>query len=586
MRITRRSWLAHTLGGVLAAGAHAPQEKEEIYVALIRANDARIPALIAAMPGHQPRRSAVRRVAGDVQALAAAYCAPESAYAKSASLLPAFEQAGRFFLAAQHADGTIDSGNLESPPDTGFVVETLGTAVGVLHRSGEAALRPALAQFDRFLRAAGEALITGGIHTPNHRWVICEALARLHALYPDSRYVRRIDDWLGEGIYQDADGQYPERSTGIYSRVENAAFVAMARLLGRPRLLDPVRRNLAMNLYYTHPDGEIETIGSRRQDQGTVLSAAVHYLEYRYLALRDRNPQFASMARMMEAQPRDRATLLARLVYFLDEPLLQTPLPASAPLPSEYVKVFASSSLARIRRGPVSATIYGGSDWPLGVGSGLASHASFFDFRKGGAVLESVRLGAHFFSKGHFRSEGLRVNGNRYALRQRIDVPYYQPLAARDRNPAGDYPLTPAEDRYWSKLDFPKRRKSQIKSLDQRVTITENDGAFELAFEIDGHREVPVVLELCFRRGGQFTGVKPGPAPNSHLLEGRRAAYRVGADVIEFGEFGELGPGRAEHERLNLEGASYSWHRGSSKPDGECVYLTGFTPFVARLTIR
>lgn len=580
MPITRRSFFANALAGAMTAGLRPVQNEEDIYLALVKANDARIPQLIATMQSVNPRRTQVRRVSYDVQALAAAYCAPESAHHKSAALLPAFEQAGRFFLAAQHADGTIDSGNLESPPDTGFVVETLATAVGVLRRNGDAALQPVLAQFDKFLRAAGEPLITGGIHTPNHRWVICEALARLHALYPDPRYVRRIDDWLGEGIYQDADGQYPERSTGIYSRVENAAFVNMARLLNRPRLLDPVRRNLAMNLYYTHPDGEIETIGSRRQDQGTTLSVAVHYLEYRALALRDRQPQFAAMARTIESNPRDRAALVGKLVYFLDEPLLKSALPASEPLPSEYAQVFANTSLARIRRGPVSATVYGGSDWPMGVASGLASHASFFNFRKGRAVLESMRLGASFFSKGHFRSQGLRASGNQYLLRQVIEVPYYQPLAARDRNPKGDYPLTPAEDRYWSKLDFPKRQKSEIKRLDQRVTITETNGAFELAFEIDGQKDVPVSLELCFRRGGQFTGVKPMQTPNLYLFEEKIATYRVGDDLIEFG------PGRVEHERLNVEGASYGWHRGSSKPDGECVYLTGFTPFNARLTIK
>jgi hypothetical protein len=112
------------------------------------------------------------------------------------------------------------------------------------------------------------------------------------------------------------------------------------------------------------------------------------------------------------------------------------------------------------------------------------------------------------------------------------------------------------------------------------VTITETKGAFELAFDISGHDNAPVVIELSFRRGGQFTGVKPTAEPQVYLLEQGTGSYRVGADVIEFG------PGRVEHERLNVEGASYTAHRGSSRTGGDCVYLTGYTPFRQRVVIK
>ncbi len=431
----------------------------------------------------------------------------------------------------------------------------------------------------KFLRAAGEVLATGGVHTPNHRWVVCSALARLNALFPAAKYVNRIDDWLGEGVFQDADGQYSERSAGIYSQVIDAALITMARLLGRPRLLEPARRNLAMNLYYMHPDGEIETVGSRRQDQFMTRNVSAYYLEYRYLALRERNAAFAGMARFIEANERAATQLVGALIYFLDNPLLKEQLPAGEPPPSDYAKVFPHTSLARIRRERVSATIYGGSDWPLGVASGLASNPTFFNFRKGRAVLESVRMGANFFSKGHFRSAGLQVNGAQYALRQLLEVPYYQPLPQSERNAQGDYPLTPAEDRFWSKMNFPKRRMSEIKRLDQRVTITEQAGVFELAFDIAGHDDAAVTIELGFRRGGKLEGVRSAQ-PGVFYLEQGGGQYRLGDDVIEFG------PGRAEHQFLNLDGASYAAHRGSLKTDLDYVYTTGYTPFREKLMIK
>lgn len=351
----------------------------------------------------------------------------------------------------------------------------------------------------------------------------------------------------------------------------------MARFLARPALLEPVRKNLTMTMYFTHPNGEVETVGSRRQDQFLVTSITRYYLEYRYLALRDRNAWFAGMVQLMERRPNAATELVGNLIYFLDEPMLRESLPAAAPVPADYAQVFPLSAMARIRRNHISATIHGGSDWPLGVASGLASNPTFFTFRKGQAVLESARMAANFFSKGHFRSTGLQVNGNDYLLQQRLEVPYYQPLAQRDRNARGVYRLSPAEDRFWSKLSFGQRRMSEVKTLNQKITITEKNGAFALAFDITGHNDVAVTIELCFRQGGQFTGVRTGV--NSFLAEGM-GMYQVGDDVIEFG------PGRAAHQFTNLDGASYTAHRGSVKPSGDLVYITGYTPFRETITIR
>ena len=585
MKLTRRSLLRSSVGALLAsyggpglARSQSPAATD-FYGQLVKANDARIPNLLMAVNAPAARRGGVRRVAADLQGLAAAFCAPESSYYQAASLVAPMETTSRLILDAQHADGTIDSGNLESPPDTGFVIEAVCPVLAVLRKHPSRLTGQVCAHLEKFILAAGEALVTGGVHTPNHRWVVCSALAQTNSLFPAAKYVNRINDWLGEGIDIDADGQFSERSTGIYSRVTDYALVTMARLLDRPALLDPARKNLEMNIYYTHPDGEVETVGSRRQDQFMTPSIVNYYLEYRYLAVKDQNPRFAGMVKLIEQKGPGQAQLVGSLIHFLEEPLLRTKLPDPAPLPADYARVFPNSSLARIRRGQVSATVYGGSDWPLGVASGIASNPTFFNFRKGQAVLESVRMGAAFFSKGHFRSTGLKAGGNQYLLQQRLEVPYYQPLPKEERNPQGDYPLTPAEDRFWSKLNFPRRRMSNVKTLDQRVTITESGGAFELEFNVSGPDGVPVTIELSFRRGGRLSGVRQAQAGVS-FLEQNTGRYQVGDDVIEFG------PGRAEHQRLELEGASYTAHRGNLRPDGERVYITGYTPFREKVTIK
>jgi hypothetical protein len=515
----------------------------------------------------------------NVAALVAAYCSRESVHYRSERLVPLMERAAQVFVDAQNPDGTLDAGNLASPPDTGFVVEGLAASLGVLRTMDDPPLRQTKDILSKFLLAAGEALVAGGVHTPNHRWVICCALARINALFPATKYVNRIDDWLGEGIYQDADGQLEERSTGIYSRVTDNAFLTISRLLKRPPLLEPVRRNLEMNLYYLHPDGEMETVASRRQDQNMAVSVANYYLQYRYLAVHDNNPRFAAVTRLIQERSGVGFVEGANpLIYFLDEPLLRKPLPEGGAVPSDYVRVFKNSGVVRIRRGAASATVYGGSDWPLGVASGLASSPTFFSLRKGRAVLESVRMGSQFFSEGVFRSEGLGVEGERYTLHQRFDVPYYQPLPRDRRNARGDYELTPARDvRFWSKLDFPRRQMSNVQVLDQKVTVAENQGSFELHFEITGHSRVPYAMELAFRPGGELSGAFQEVVSRNdtkvYFLKEGVGRYRVGDDVIEFG------PGQFEHQQINLSGPSYTAHGAALRTPGTCVYITGFTPF-------
>jgi hypothetical protein len=590
MEITRRGFVRDALGaaavmtGLAGTSAETVSAAEgavdDYYGQVVKANDAFLPTVLGKRNEPRGRFGGARGTGEELDTLAGAYCAAESAYYKSAALLPAMEAAADKLLAAQHSDGTIDSGNLNSPPDTAFVVQTVCMALNVLRRANGSELASVNEKLGKFLVAAGEALVTGGIHTPNHRWVLSSALAQLNALFPDAKYVNRIDDWLGEGVYCDEDGQFAERSTGIYSRVVDNAMITLARLLHRPELLDNVRKNLTMTMYYMHPNGELETVGSRRQDQNMQAWISNYYLQYRYMAIKDGNRQFAAVARFAEKIGLEHAEASIPLIEFLDEPLYRKPLPEPAPIDSNYARFFKNSALARVRRGETSATIYGGSDWPLGVLSGLASNSTFFNFRKGKAVLESVRLLPTFFSEGAFRSEGIKVDGNRYVLHQDVHVPYYQPLPKSLRNAKGDYPLTPAGNRFWAKMNFPMRPKSNVQTLEQRVTVTENAGSFELAFEIGGHDRVPVTIELSFRHDGGVEGTTPGSMrTNLFFLREGMGRFRVGEDVITFG------PGVAEHENVRLEGASYEVLQRPTPPDRSKVYITGYTPFRKVITI-
>jgi hypothetical protein len=515
-----------------------------------------------------------RKTAYDIAILTASYCYKNSIYYHNPQLPEKITILINFLAAAQTTDGTVNVGNLESPPDTAFVMEILCPANVLLLKEKNTALDGITTQLKNIILKAGDALCKGGVHTPNHRWVICAALSQINALYPAVKYTNRINDWLGEGVFIDKDGHFPERS-GTYSAVETTAFISMARFLKKPALLEAVRKNLQLMYYYIEENGELVSNDSRRQDQYAARSAAIFYLQYRYMANNDNNMQFAAVAKKIESAVLfDKEVLERSLFYFLESETLQQTLPAAAPLNDNYEQLFTTSHLLRIKRKDTTITLFGGIDWPLIIASGRSCSPDFFSYRKGEAVLKYMRLSSGFFNMGYFYSEGIKKEGSKYILHKKLEVPYYQPLPKNKRNKKGDYLLSPSIDnRFWNRMDFKNRPVSNVKTLNTTIVFTENNGTAEMEIHINGLEDVPVTLELCFNEGGTFTGTTEGGKGN-YFLENDFGTYTYGSSEIHFG------PGAVTHKFIeSLEGERYSTHFGTLKTAGMHVYITGKTPF-------
>ncbi len=549
---------------------------EEILKRIAAANDKQVALLLTTVK--EGNLSFGRKTAYDIAALTASFAYPGSAYYHTPELISKIDLLVHFLAAAQTADGTVNIGNLESPPDTAFLMEILCPANVILLKEKNKELDSIITSLKKIITKAGDALSKGGVHTPNHRWVISAALSQVNALYPDKKYTDRIDNWLDEGIYIDKDGHFPERS-GTYAMVETNAFISMARFLNKPALLEPVRKNLGMMYYYIEENGELVSNDSRRQDQYAARSAAIFYLQYRYMAIHDNNPHFAAIAQKTESAILFKKEVLDRsLFYFLENETLQKALPVPAKLDDNYEKLFTTSHLLRIKRNDTTISLFGGVDWPLIIASGRSCSPDFFSYRKGKAILKYMRLSSGFFSMGYFYSEGLKKEGNKYILHKKIEIPYYQPLPKNKRNAKGDYLLSPSiDDRFWNKMDFKNRPVSNIKTMDTTITFTETNGTVELEFDIKGLKDVPVTIELCFNQGGTLSGVAAAEKGES-FLEKDFGSYQFENDRISFG------PGITTHKNTaGLEGERYSTHFGSLKTEGMHVYLTGTTPFRHKL---
>jgi hypothetical protein len=558
---------------LLVKGAAGENPDDDILNRLVTANDKQVAGLLQSV--NQDSVTFSRRVGSDFAVLSASYCFPGSAYYHSALIIPKLEIITKVLTDHQSADGTVNIGNLESPPDTAFLVEPLSAGAYLLTKDNAKELTTVNTRIKTFLLNAGEALTTGGVHTPNHRWVICAALARLNTLYPAKKYLDRVAQWLGEGIFMDSDGHYPERS-GLYAGVENTSLVTMARLLNKPALFEYVRKNLEMTWYYMEPNGDLVTADSRRQDQYIGKRILSYYIHYRYLAIRDNNNKFAGIAKLIEnMEGFDKDVLDRSLVHFMENSLLQKELPPAMTPPLNYEKQFSTSGLLRVRRDKTTSTLFGGVDWPLIIASGRSDSPNFFSYRKGNAILKYMRLSSSFFSMGYFYSEGIKKEGNKYILHKKLTVPYYQPLPADKRNSKGDYTLSPSiDDRFWNRMDFKNRPVSNTKTLETTISLVETNGNNELTFRVRGLAGVPVTIELCFQEGGKLSGVSNPDNNGNSFLDKEMGLYELGGDTIRFG------PGGIAHKSVNaLEGERYSTHFGSLRTDGLHVYITGMTPF-------
>jgi hypothetical protein len=471
---------------------------------------------------------------GATETLTASLVHRQSRFHDDRAILDRIRLAAGFLERAQSPDGNIDLpvSNFNSPPDTGFVVHNVATAAAIARRHGREEIARVLRPF---LIKAGAGMAAGGIHTPNHRWVVCAALAQINELFPDARYVRRIDEWLAEGIDIDNDGQFTERSTLVYNIVTDRAFIVMASKLRRPGLLEPVRRNLRSLQYLLHGDGEVVSEISRRQDQFTRGDVTGYWFPLTYMAVTDKDGRLATLAARAASEG-------ARLSALLEYPELSQSLPSPLPLPDDFEQAFPDVGIARIRRGPLSATLV------------LGGSSRFFTLRSGSAVMEGLRFATSFFGKAQFIPQTAVKRDSTYEFRQSLEAPYYQPFGEK---------VTTAN---WTESRT-RRRQSEVCRLEQSADVTEVKNGFRVRIRASGTNGVPLAIELCFRDGGQLDGCRPIPdAPGTFLLEQGFGRYRFGGHEIRFV------PGDAPHRYVQLRGAE-------ARLPGMSVYITGFTPF-------
>jgi hypothetical protein len=600
--IARRTFLATSTAagfvgasGVTAAAADGPEPRQDrdFVEFLTKAADERATAVLdgyAATITDLRDMGKARAAARGLRTLTSVYVHTGSAHHHDGELLGPLTELAEALAEEQYDDGLWDQGAVHSPPDTAFSIVDLNIAYALLDKDDAVATRKLRATVEGILRKAGPGLAAGGVHTANHRWLVCSALSRIHRRWPDPSYPRRIDAWLAEGIDQLPGGEYSERSPTYSAVVTNPALLTIARFHDRRDLYAYVRDNLTASLYVTEPNGEVESVHSRRQDQAALRQLPEFWLQYRELAILDGDGRFAAVAALLRergaGQNFGETPLGDRLAEVLDRPDLARELPAVKALPTDFEHHDESCGLVRVRRGERTASIFGGTDLPEvhAIASGLSTNPTFFKMRKGAAILDSLRLAPQFFSLGPFRSEGLEREKDAWRLSAEVRAAFHQPLPRRHRRKDGLYPLTD-DGRFWSAMDFPHRPK-EYRALRTEILVRETkDGGWDLTFDVS-QSAVPLAVELCFRRGGKLSGEGLEPvagADDTYQLVSGDATYTVGTDTITFGP----GNGKGGKQPPVVDpGERYTWMNGSLTPNGIRVLITGRSPLTYRMSLR
>lgn len=473
-----------------------------------------------------------------------------------ARLLPAAD----YLLRVQRPSGNIDllSVNYDSAPDTGFTVQQLctlfelGRDVLAAHELGTALL----AKLETFIRRAVPGMMTGGFHTPNHRWVIVSALTQAATLFVDLDVAATVGAYLAEGIDIDAEGAFIERSVGVYDAVNNRSLLFIHEHWDFPAALAAAQRSLEFDLYLLHDDGSAETGLSRRQDYGTrevPLGLAACYLHAHHLAP---NPVFAQAAQWLWSQADPAAAGLHWPVYALLK--CGDPAPTDVRLPDDYARHFPLNGIWRVRRGRLSASVFQGV-------------TRLMTLVHGAAELSSIKISHTYFGTacGHFIGDALTVDGSRAVLRSEG--------LGRPRRPGYELPLgRPVPPEQWSAA-FAARELYTLPPLTSELHIEEAAGGFDLHMRnLDGLDRVAAQIAFDFPPGGVWeTGdsrFQPRAGQVIFLKQGT-GEMRYGSDAIR------IGPGACAHGMAHMRDSELA-------PDHVRVLLTFWTPVDHRVQVR
>lgn len=497
-----------------------------------------------------------------------AYYNPASAYYRDETVLQAAIDAMTFMLANTNSDGTIDlkETNFHDSTSNGFAMHPGGYAYKLLNRftANTPKENELKAMLHEFTVRSGDAMVNCGFHTPNHRWVVSAALALCFNLTGDIRYRNHLQKFLDEGIDCDAEGEYSERSAGIYNITCNRSLCILAEELHMPELYEAVSRNLNMVMKYFEPDETLCTLNSTRQDVGKDTPFGAYYENYMVMAVRTGNPEFAWIADHMldetvgrwMTDPSTAAGYNTHLPEFLmEEDFIEKMLAVETKKPDlTYDKYFIDSGIVRKREGDTTLTL-------------IKERTLFLKFQHNKQKLFVRFAGSFFGPHAQFLAQEITPIEGGYRMTYHKTWGYKRPFE------------TKPDTWVWAKMDHSKRKDTTMQDFDVTIDAFMKGEELKIVVDAGGCSNIPIKLELMTGAGGVYI------TPDTAM-------------VSRSGDYIFLKKGTAQYlypdsTLLTVEGGfNKNWYganmRGAAPGDKESftIAMTGETPEKHTVTLR
>ncbi len=493
----------------------------------------------------------------------ALFCNRDSKYYGDLGLFNRIMAGLGFAVKMQHDSGLYDyvTCNFSSAPDTAFSIKKLMPFFFYLRDiRGEKRndFEEQIFQvISGIIERAAKGIITGGFHTPNHRWAIASTLMECYKIYGDKEMEACAKRYLAEGIDCNEDGEYAEKSAGNYNRVNNDAMITLAEATGDASYEEHVIRNLRMMLHYWEPDDSVFTANSTRFDKDRLMYPTDYYTEYMLMAQRHDIPEFYEMANsIIDICKRRNLHGPDCLIYFMWYPEWRNIEHTGLYKNPDYKVFYRNSGISRNKTGRYTYTVMSGK-------------SNFLYFHDGTIKLE-MKVAGSFCEHRAFKAETMEETEDGLHLHQTMHGWYYLPWN-EDKIP---------ETNDWWQMDNASRDKKMGPDMDIDVWVKESESGdgIDVRVKTSGVEGAPWRIEMSFT-GADFM-------ENNHLATNLRGNETIIAkdDFVLLSNSKDtlmLGPAFGAHRFMEGKEDSELTNAGSST-----VYFTDYTGFDHTISIR